>query len=428
MRRRFNWDKQYLYWGVTAFCVIAASIVFYMVFSNLAMIQTGLATLVSILSPFLWGLVITYLLSPMMRRLEKRAFLPLCEKLMKKSKDGGKRLARGMSVVVSLLVFFLLLLALVYLLIPQLYTSIVTIVANSNSYLENLTAWIRKLLENYPSIGSVVTESLGDANEDIMGWVQNTVLPRFGGFVTNITSGVYTVFRGVYNLVIGIIVSAYILGSYENVLAGVRRVTYSLLTLERAESLRSVIHFVNKTFMSFITGKLLDSAIIGIICYIFCAIASMPYALLVSVIVGITNIIPFFGPFIGAIPSAFIILLVDPPKALIFVIFIIFLQQVDGNIIGPKILSSSVGINGFWVMFAIIVGAGLFGFWGMLLGVPVFVLIYTGVDNWVGKRLKRKDLPVETGEYMDLDRVDPISRQIIRQELDETGEDEAELT
>ena len=425
MRRRFNWDKQYLYWGVTAFCVIAASIVFYMVFSNLAMINTGLATLVSILSPFLWGLVITYLLSPLMRRLEKRAFLPLCGKLMKKSKDGGKRLARGMSVVVSLLVFFLLLLALVYLLIPQLYNSIVTIVANSNSYLENLTAWVRKLLENYPSLGSVVTESIGDANEDIMGWVQNTVLPRFGGFVTNITSGVYTLFRGVYNLVIGIIVSAYILGSYETVLAGVRRVTYSLFTLERAESMRSVIHFVDRTFMSFITGKLLDSAIIGIICYIFCAIASMPYALLVSVIVGITNIIPFFGPFIGAIPSAFIILLADPPKALIFVIFIIVLQQVDGNIIGPKILSSSVGINGFWVMFAIIVGAGLFGFWGMLLGVPVFVLIYTGVDGWIGRRLKRKDMPIDTGEYMDLDRVDPISRQIIRTVPDET-EDETE--
>ncbi len=418
MHRRFNWDKQYLHWGVTAFCVIAASIAFYMVFSNLAMINTGLATFISILSPFLWGLVITYLLSPLMQRLEKRVFLPLCGKLMKKSKDGGKRLARGMSVVVSLLVFFLLLLALVYLLIPQLYNSIATIVANSNSYLENLTAWIRKLLENYPSIGSVVTESLGDANEDIMGWVQNNVLPRFGGFVTNITSGVYTVFRGVYNLVIGIIVSAYILGSYETVLAGIRRVTYSLFPLERAESMRSVVHFVDRTFMSFITGKLLDSAIVGIICYIFCAIANMPYALLVSVIVGITNIIPFFGPFIGAIPSAFIILLADPPKALIFVIFIIVLQQVDGNIIGPKILGSSVGINGFWVMFAIIVGAGLFSFWGMLLGVPVFVLIYTGVDGWIGKRLKRKDLPIETGAYMDLERVDPISRRIIRREED----------
>lgn len=422
MRRRFNWDKQYLYWGMTAFSVIAASIVFFMVFSNLTLIKTGLSSLVGILSPFLWGLVITYLLSPLMQRLEKKALLPLCGKLMKKSKDGGKRLARGMSVAVSLLVFFLLLLALVYLLIPQLYNSILTIVANSNSYLENLTAWLRKLLENYPTIGAVVTDSLGDANEDIMGWVQDTVLPRFGGFVTNITSGVYTVFRGVYNLVVGIIVSAYILGGYENVLAGVRRVTYSLFALERAESLRSIIHFVDKTFMSFITGKLLDSAIIGIICYIFCAIASMPYALLISAIVGITNIIPFFGPFIGAIPSAFIILLVDPPKALVFVIFIIFLQQVDGNIIGPKILGSSVGINGFWVMFAIIVGAGLFGFWGMLLGVPVFVLIYTGVDNWIGKRLRRKDLPIETGEYIDLERVDPISRRIIRREADEGDE------
>lgn len=424
MRRRFNWDKQYLYWGITAFCVIAAAIVFFSIVANLTTIKTGIASFVGILSPFLWGLVITYLLSPLMQRMENKVFLPLCGKLMKKSKDGGKNLARGMSVVVSLLVFFLLLLALVYLLIPQLYNSILTIVANSNNYIDNLTTWIRKLLEDYPTIEAVVTDSLGNANEDIMGWVQDTVLPRFGGFVTNITSGVYTVFRGVYNLVIGIIVSAYILGGYENVLAGVRRVTYSLFALERAESLRSVIHFVDKTFMSFITGKLLDSAIIGIICYIFCAIANMPYALLVSVIVGITNIIPFFGPFIGAIPSAFIILLVDPPKALIFVIFIIFLQQVDGNIIGPKILGSSVGINGFWVMFAIIVGAGLFSFWGMLLGVPVFVLIYTGIDKWIGKRLQRKALPVETGEYMNLERVDPISRRIIRREADEGDETE----
>ena len=419
MRRRFNWDKQYLYWGITAFGVIAASIVFYMVFTHLPSINTGLGALVSILSPFVWGLVITYLLLPLMRRLEKKVFLPLCAKLMKKSKDGGRGLGRGLSVFVSLLVFFLVLVAMVYMLIPQLYNSVLMIVANSNSYLDNLTTWIRKLLEDYPGIQAVVTQGLGDANQDLMGWVQDTLLPRFGSFVTNVTSGVYTVFRGVYNLVIGIIVSAYILGGYENVMAGVRRVSYSLFTLERAESLRGLVRFVDKTFMGFITGKLLDSAIMGIICYIFCAIASMPYALLISAIVGITNIIPFFGPFIGAIPSAFIILLVDPPKALIFVIFIILLQQVDGNIIGPKILGSSVGINGFWVMFAIIAGAGLFGFWGMLLGVPVFVLIYTGIDNWIAKRLKRKDLPIDTGEYMDLERVDPISRRIIRREPDE---------
>ena len=165
--------------------------------------------------------------------------------------------------------------------------------------------------------------------------------------------------------------------------------------------------------MGFITGKLLDSAIIGAICYIGCLIMNMPYALLVSVIIGVTNVIPFFGPFIGAIPSALLILLVDPWKCLIFIIFIIILQQVDGNIIGPKILGGSIGINGFWVMFSIILFGGLFGFWGMLLGVPVFVVIYTGVTRLVDKRLKKKDLPDDPDLYSDLDHIDPESGTMI---------------
>ena len=174
--------------------------------------------------------------------------------------------------------------------------------------------------------------------------------------------------------------------------------------------------------MGFINGKLLDSAIIGLICYIVCAILKMPYALLVSVIIGVTNIIPFFGPLIGAIPSAFIILLVDPLKCLIFVIFIVILQQIDGNIIGPKILGSSIGINGFWVMFSIILGAGLFGFWGMLLGVPVFVVIYTGITDLVEKKLKKRDLPVDSHNYADLDHIDPITRMPVKR-TDEDADD-----
>ena len=140
----------------------------------------------------------------------------------------------------------------------------------------------------------------------------------------------------------------------------------------------------------------------------------MPYALLVSVIVGVTNIIPFFGPFIGAVPSALIILMVDPVKCLIFIIFVIILQQVDGNLIGPKIMGSTIGITGFWVMFAIIVGAGLFGFWGMVLGVPVFVVIYTFLNNRVETRLKKNDLPAETAAYQDLDHIDPVTRQPVK--------------
>ena len=166
--------------------------------------------------------------------------------------------------------------------------------------------------------------------------------------------------------------------------------------------------------MGFVNGKLLDSAIIGLICYIVCAILNMPYALLVSVIIGLTNIIPFFGPLIGAVPSALIILMVNPFKCLIFIVFIIILQQVDGNFIGPKILGSSIGINGFWVMFSIILGAGLFGFWGMLLGVPIFVVIYTAINKLIDRKLRRSDLPWETASYVDLDHIDPVTRQAVR--------------
>ena len=174
------------------------------------------------------------------------------------------------------------------------------------------------------------------------------------------------------------------------------------------------MNFVNRTFMSFLNGKLVDSLIIGIICYIVCALLQMPFTLLVSVIVGVTNIIPFFGPLIGAVPSALIILMVDPVKCLVFIIFIIILQQIDGNIIGPRILGNSTGITGFWVMFSIILGGGLFGFWGMLLGVPVFVVVYNLITNLVVKKLKRNDLPTELEDYKEIDYIDPATLQVIK--------------
>ena len=240
------------------------------------------------------------------------------------------------------------------------------------------------------------------------------MLPSLGSFLSNLTSGVVVVLKGLYNLIIGIIVSAYILGNLEKCAAGAKRLLYSVFTVEAAEKLREGVAFTDRTFMGFITGKLLDSAIVGLICYIVCAVIKMPYALLVSVIVGVTNIIPFFGPLIGAIPSAIIILMVSPIKCLIFVIFVIVLQQVDGNIIGPKILGNTTGINGFWIMFSIILGAGLFSFWGMLLGVPVFVVIYTLLDKLVSRKLRRSDLPTELDDYRDLDHIDPVTREAVR--------------
>ena len=423
MRRPFRWDKKYLYWGITAFCVVAAAILFYMALNYLPVFGKWIGSIVNILSPFIWGLVITYLLAPLMKAMEKNVFLPLTARIFKKSKKHtGKRLARGLSVFLSVVVFLAVIAALVYLILPQLYSSIDTIVKNSPTYIDNLGKWAEQLLQDYPEIEQYVLTTLDRFNENIMDWLEKTVLPELGSMLTNLTAGVYYALKGVYNLIIGIIVSVYILGNIEGFGASARRLMYSLFSIEKAEKLREGVAFIDKTFMGFINGKLLDSAIIGLICYIVCAILNMPYALLVSVIVGVTNIIPFFGPFIGAVPSAIIILMVSPMKCLIFVIFIIILQQVDGNIIGPKILGSSIGINGFWVMFSIILGAGLFGFWGMLLGVPVFVVIYTGINSLIVKKLKNDDLPVDMAEYNNLDHIDPITRQAVKKPGDEDTE------
>ncbi len=424
MRRPFKWDKQYLYWGITAFCVIAASIFFYMALRYLPDIGKWIGGVIGILSPFIWGLVISYLLMPVMRTMEKNIFLPLSQRIFKKSKKHtGKRLARGLSVFMAIIIFLAVIAALVYLILPQLYSSIDTIVKNSPTYLGNLAKWVEKLLADYPEIESYALDMINNANTNLMKWLQDTVLPELGSLLSNLTAGVYYALKGIYNLIIGIIVSIYILGNFEGFSASTRRTLYSIFSISTAEKIRESIAFIDKTFMGFINGKLLDSAIIGLICYIVCAILNMPYALLVSVIVGVTNIIPFFGPFIGAVPSAIIILMVNPMKCLVFIIFIIVLQQVDGNIIGPKILGSSIGINGFWVMFAIILGAGLFGFWGMLLGVPVFVVIYTAINNLIVRKLKNDDLPCEVEEYHDLDHIDPISRQAVKKLKDEEAEE-----
>ena len=423
MRRRFHWDKKYLYWGITAFCVIACAILFYMALNYLDMLKQGITSLFRILGPFIWGLVIVYLLLPLVRFLQRKVFGPVCAKIFVKKPAKGESFARGLSVVFAEIFMLAIITGLFFLIIPQLYSSIETIVVNSPTYIDSLTTWATKMLTDYPEISDYVADLLGDVNTDIVSWLQTTILPKLGNLLSNVSMGVRYVVTGVYNLVIGIIVSIYILSNIEGFTASTKRMIYSIMSVDTARKFLNGLRFTDKTFNGFLMGKLLDSAIIGLICYIVCAILNMPYALLVSVMVGVTNIIPFFGPLIGAIPSAIIILMVDPFKCLVFIIFIILLQQLDGNIIGPKILGSSVGINGFWVMFSIIFGAGLFGFWGMLLGVPVFVVIYTIVNESIIRKLRRNDLPVEAEAYENLDYIDPITLEPIRHETENRDEE-----
>ncbi len=416
MRRHFRWDKKYLYWGVTAFLVIAAAILFYFVLQNFPWLRAVLSKIGKILSPFIWGFVITYLIAPLMKLLERRVFGPLSARLFRKSKTkDGHKLARALSVTFSVLILVAILVGSVSMMLPSLIDSIGTIIQNWEKYYQTVTGYIAQFQVKHPDVYEVVGQTLNEITGDINSWGES-LLPKALEYLTSILEGTWGVLLGVYNLIIGIIVSIYVLFDLEKFTAAARRWIYSVFSVENAERVREAIAFTDRTFMGFITGKLLDSAIIGLICYIVCAILRIPYALLVSAIVGITNVIPFFGPFIGAVPSAFIILMADPAKCLIFIIFVIVLQQIDGNVIGPKILGSSIGITGFWVLFSIVVGAGLFGFGGMLLGVPVFVVIYTFLNSRVEARLKRNDLPSDTEQYHDLDHIDPVTRRPVKKE------------
>ena len=415
MRRRFNWDKTYFYWGVTAFCVVAAALLFYFGVRNISVFAGGISRIVSILAPFIWGLVICYLLTPLMKTLEYRVFLPLGKALFRRSKKhNGKKFARILAMIFSEIVLILILVSLVYLILPQILGSVQMLIQNSGTYADNLSSWLDGLLENYPEVNNYVDQIFGNFNTNVGNWLETKVLPQLGGLVTSVTSGVYGFARSVYNLIIGIVISIYLLSDREGFAAAAKRLGYSVFSVETAERLRQVLNFVDRTFMSFLSGKLLDSLIIGIICYIVCSVLDMPYTMLVSVMIGVTNIIPFFGPLFGAVPSALIILMVNPTKCLIFVIFVIILQQIDGNIIGPRILGSSTGITGFWVIFSIILGQGLFGFWGMLLGVPVFVVLYSMVTGWEVKKLKKSDLPWEIDDYKDIEYIDPATLQVVK--------------
>jgi predicted PurR-regulated permease PerM len=426
VKRAFKWDKKYLYWGITAFCVVACAILFYMALNYISSVGLAIKGIFKILSPFVWGLVITWLLNPVMKIMERKLFLPLTGKLYSRSKKSGKSLARGLSVLFSEIILLACLTALVYLIIPQLYQSLEKIVRSSDEYISTITRWVEKFLRDYPQIEAFAMDALGGMNESLMEWLKTKALPSLGSLVTNVTAGVYYVLVGIYNLIIGIIVSVYLMSNLEHFTASAKRWLYSSFSVSTAKKIIDGLRFTDRTFIGFLNGKVLDSAIIGLICYVVCALLDMPYALLVSVIIGVTNIIPFFGPFIGAVPSALIILLVSPLKCLIFVIFIIILQQLDGNVIGPKILGSSIGINGFWVMFSIILGAGLFGFWGMLLGVPVFVVIYTVVNNLIEKKLRREDLPWENEDYVDMDYIDPATHEIVKKKGRNSDREKAE--
>lgn len=368
--------------SIKAFTISGIFVVsFYLLVSNVEPLYEVLTGIFVALAPFIYGIAIAFLLNPM-RKIIEYSWL---------SKTSLKpKVKKTIACFSSLLIGLVLLFIFFSILIPQLILSIQTFMSSFEGYVDSA----RDLFERNAIIGD---ELLNTLNPFI-----DRAVNVLGDWATNLAKSLnailaYSVIfaRGVMNFFIGMIIALYILLDEINLKRQTKKVLYALLPKKTTENILSTMRLTISTFNSFVAGKAVDSLIIGILCYIILSFMNMPYTPLISVVVGVTNMIPVFGPFLGAVPSILILLLVDPFKAVEFGIFILILQQIDGNIIGPRILGGAVGLPTLYVMFAIIVGGAMFGVVGMFIGVPVFSVIFVLVSDFIHHRLQKKDIVVE---------------------------------
>lgn len=383
---KIKWNQKYTLIALYSFFVLSASIVFYLIVSEVNVFRVELSKVFAIFTPFIIGGVMAYLFDFILVFIE--------EKLLSKQRMFQKR-KRGVAVLLTYIVVFFLFYLFVKFIFPQLLESIVGLVNDIPGYIRDVTEKMDVLLKTL-AIDDSYNKILIEKWEEFVAYVINfatNLIPIIGNTMRNILSSIW-------NIVLGLIVSVYLLMDKENFVAMAKKLTYGLLPEKTAETTINLTRRADSIFGRFLGGKILDSVIIGILTFAVLFMVKMPYAPLVAFIVGVTNIIPFFGPFIGAIPSFFIIAFESFPMALWFVLIIIIIQQIDGNLIGPKILGESLGISAFWILFSLLVAGKLFGFIGLVIGVPLFVFIYSIIKDVVEKRLKEKGLPENTESYI----------------------------
>lgn len=357
--------------------VVCVGIAFYLFLSNFDEVRLRLNNLGKVIQPFVAGFALAYLLNIPASYLEKNFFTRF-------------KFRRMLSILTAYLLAVLLLAVLLSSVVPQVVQSVVDLVNNSEGYINNLNATALWLSDRF-GLDQRELEPLLISYQDLLRRAASLItaaLPQLLDFGMAVGNGLVTALTAVIS-------SVYMLTSKHALIGQMRRVTYALLSRDKADRVLRISRQANEVFSGFIAGKIIESAIIGMLCFAGMTIFRMQYALLISVVVGVTDVIPFFGPFIGAIPSIMILLIVDPWDALYFGIFVLALQQFDGNILGPKILGDSTGLSPIWVLVAIIVGGGLFGFAGMLLGVPTFAVLYALTREWVTDRLRARGLDEE---------------------------------
>lgn len=390
---KIEWNRKYTTIAVYSLIVIATSILFLFTITRLNMFLSILKKMLGILSPFIMGFIFAYILNPIVKFFEYKCY----NKIFKKKPK--KKLSRVLSLVTTYILTVLVFSAIVAFIVPSVIDSLFGIADNMPTYINNVQNWATDLLDKNPYLSKMVDDQIDTISKYTADFLTE-VMPTMKNVLSNATIAVVAFVSGVFDVILGFIISIYILVSKEKFIAQTKKVLFSFLPSKSSIRIIQIYRKLNSVLIRSIMGQLLDSVIVGIICFIGMTILRMPYTVLISVIVGVTNIIPFFGPFIGAIPSALLILLVDPIKMIWFLVFILILQQVDGNFIGPRIQGESTGLSAFWVIFALLVGGGLFGFAGMIIYVPLFSVLYMLIRSLVEYRLEQKNLPTATSAYL----------------------------
>lgn len=407
-RAELKIDFNRKYNTIAVYCILtfAVCLALVLVCIGFPTISGYIKTFFKVIAPVTWGVVIAYLCNPIMKSFERVLTKLLCKKKQR------PKLCRYLSVFVSMLLLIAVISLLLTLIIIQVRDSLMEILYNIPAYIAQLESLATKLLGDYPEIVAELEAQLETIQPKLIEFANN-IIPKIGDISVKVKDGAVGFVIALKDFIIGFIVAIYLLISKETFIAQARKVIYAVFPKNVGRSILRVSARANSTLSGFLSGKLVDSFIIGTACFIVMTIFSWDFAVLISVIIGVTNIIPFFGPFFGAVPSALLLLMAAPRQVIPFVIFIIILQQVDGNILGPKILGDSTGLSPFWVMFAIFVGGGLFGFAGMLLGVPIFAVVYALFSEFVAYLLKKKKLSHRTSDYSDFDINNPPPPPVI---------------
>ncbi|MBQ8835298.1 MAG: AI-2E family transporter [Oscillospiraceae bacterium] len=374
--------KRYFYITLSITGAIGISLILFFILYKLQGIGDALKNLSDILAPFIYGGVVAYLLRPMCNAYEDFFSTLFSNK--------RKKLSAGLAVALSLVSGILIVYALIIMIAPQLYESILSLWNSLPGKIDQFLKWAQATFGEDEELLNYFNTSYRTILAEMETWAQNTLAPYVSNILSGVGSSVLKLLNFLYNLLIGLIVACYLLASRKRFARQGVLIVRSVLKPRWAEMFLDEVKFIDRMFGGFIDGKIVDSMIIGVLCYIGCLIFKFPNALLISAFVGVTNVIPFFGPFIGAIPSIFLILIEDPMKALWFGIFILALQQLDGNVIGPAILGDRTGISSFWVLFTIILFGGLWGVVGMIVAVPLFAVIYDTIKKLVRLGLVKK--------------------------------------